>query len=100
MTELKKNTPQTKTPVLCYEGWAMKDGNSSGRCCCNCRYQKYIVGHPWNKNSWSKGSITQAIGYGCLAPEMRSVIFFDNQHGMCEMHDWRELYAESKPEHP
>lgn len=24
--------------------------------------------------------------------------FFDNQHGMCEMHEWRELYAESTDE--
>ena len=94
------NTPQTKTPVLCYEGWKMKDGNSSGRCCCNCKWQKYIVQHPWNKHSWSKGSIRQAMGYGCTVPDMPSVVFFDNKHGMCEMHDWREMYAVSESEHP
>ena len=91
MDELKKNTPQTKTPVPCYEGWAMKAGNSAGRCCCNCKYQRYIVQHPWNKKEWAKGPITQAFGYGCQPPEMRSIVFYEFQHSMCEMHEWREL---------
>lgn len=85
------NTPLTKTPMPCYEGWAMKDGNSSGRCCCNCRYQHYIVRHPWNKNIWSKGRITEAMGYGCVSPEMEGIVFFDAKHGMCEMHNWKEI---------
>ena len=77
----------------------MKDGNSAGRCCCNCKWQRYIVQHPWNKHPWSKGKITQAIGYGCTVPDMPSVVFFDDKHSMCEMHDWRELHAEHKSEY-
>ena len=69
----------------------MKEGNSAGRCCCNCTYQRYIVQHPWNKQTWAKGPITQAFGYGCQPPEMRSVVFYEFQHSMCEMHEWKEL---------
>lgn len=69
----------------CYEGWKAADGNSTGRCCCNCRWQRPIVGHPWNKRR-IKQSISDRIGYGCTVPDMPSIVFFDSKHGMCEMH--------------
>jgi hypothetical protein len=72
--------------VQCYEGWAQADGNAAGRCCCNCRYQKKIVGHPWNNRELTKGPISSIIGWGCNAPEMERIIMFDTKHGMCEMH--------------
>jgi hypothetical protein len=79
------------THKLCYEGWAMKDGNSSGRCCCNCKYQKPAVGHPWNTRQWLKKSISTMVAYACTVPDMERIVLFDKEHGMCEMHDWREL---------
>lgn len=77
---------------LCYEGWAMKDGNSSGRCCCNCKYQIPAVAHPWNKRDWLKGPITKTVAYACTMPEMERVTLFDFKHSMCEMHDWKEIH--------
>lgn len=70
----------------CYQGWAKEDGNRAGRCCCNCRYQRPISAHPWNKNELTKGSITRIIGYGCTVPEMPNITFFEHEHSMCEMH--------------
>lgn len=74
----------------CFKGWDDPEQNKAGRCCCNCRYQKPIVGHPWNKNTLTKGSITHIIGYGCNAPEMEATIFFDTNHGMCEMQEFKD----------
>lgn len=76
---------------LCYEGWSEENGNRSGRCCCNCRYQKNIVGHPWNKNVAYRSRIVDTIGYACAVPEIPSLVFFETKHGMCEMHEWREV---------
>lgn len=80
----------------CFEGWKKEDGNIVGACCCNCLYQRPIVGHPWNKNSFTKGRITQAIGYGCTCPEFDSITFFDTKHGMCEMHRDKDNIVEFK----
>ena len=57
-------------------------------CCCNCRYQRTIKKHPWNDGA-GKGSISEAMGFGCQPPEFdqRTVIFFDSGHGLCEMHE-------------
>ena len=74
----------------CYEGWKKEDGNTAGRCCCSCRYQKPIVAHPWNKNGLTKGPITSIIGYGCNAPEIDRTVFFEWKHGMCEMHEFKD----------
>lgn len=74
----------------CYRGWSKEDGNTMGRCCCSCRYQKPIVSHPWNKHELTKGSITHTIGYGCNAPEMEATIFYEFEHSMCEMHEFKD----------
>jgi len=76
------------SPSECYKGWSKDNGNMQGRCCCNCRYQTPIVGHPWNKNDLTKTSITSIIGYGCTMPESDRIVFFDTSHGMCEMHEY------------
>ena len=78
----------THTP--CYKGWNDKELNTAGRCCCNCRYQTPIVCHPWNKNELTRGPISRIIGYGCNAPEMERTVFFDSNHGMCEMHEFKD----------
>lgn len=79
-------------PSLCYKGWKLKDGNSSGRCCCNCQFQLPGIGHPWNKKEWMKRSPPyKIIAFVCAAPGMESATLFDNKHGMCEMHEWKKL---------
>ena len=72
----------------CFKGWKQEDGNTKGRCCCNCRYHRPIVGHPWNKNSLTKTSISTIIGFGCTVPDMPAIVFFEGEHGMCEMHEY------------
>lgn len=64
-------------------------GSYKGKCCCNCKYQTRIMKHPWNKGE-AQGSILTVFGYACGSPlekETKSVIFFDREHGMCEMHE-------------
>lgn len=61
------------------------------RCCCNCKYQCVVSCHPWNKQI-GKGYIRESLGYGCMAQlqETQKVIFFEHEHGLCEMHERRE----------
>ena len=57
-------------------------------CCCNCKNQVKIKGHPWNQDDM-KAPISTVVGYGCQDPlkDMgRDIIFMDRQHGMCELH--------------
>ncbi len=70
----------------CFKGWKKEDGNTSGSCCCNCKWQRPIVKHPWNKNPMAKGSITTIMGYGCSVPDMPGIVFFESEHSMCEMY--------------
>lgn len=81
---------QEQRNELCFEGWSAENGNISGRCCCNCMYQKKITGHPWNKNVAYRSRIVDVIGYACTIPENPNITFFESKHGMCEMHDWRK----------
>ena len=69
----------------CYEGWSKIAGNLKGCCCCSCRYQRPIAGHPWNTQPLTKGSVTSIIGFGCTVMD-GNIIFFDKPHGMCEMY--------------
>lgn len=62
--------------------------NWNDKCCCSCKYQRPISGHPWNKNPYTRGSILNTIGYGCDVPDMPQIVLFDDQHGICEM--WEE----------
>lgn len=72
--------------VFCKDGWNSED-NKLGNCCCNCVWQQPITGHPWNKNPEFKGSVANAIGFGCCAPDLYPYItFFETAHGMCECH--------------
>ena len=80
----------------CFKGWSEEDGNHAGHCCCNCKYQRPIAGHPWNRPGLTKGSILRTIGYGCTVPDMPNIIFFDAIHGMCEMWTDRNNVVELK----
>lgn len=71
----------------CLKGWADKEHNRDGCCCCNCIHQQPIVGHPWNQRLMTKTSISTIIGWGCVTPELYpEIVMFDNSHGMCEMY--------------
>lgn len=69
----------------CDKGW--KDGS----CCCNCINQLKLNRHPLNETI-GNGSIMDTFGYVCLAPEFqekkekRFGIFFEKEHGFCEMY--------------
>lgn len=65
------------------------------RCCCNCQHQRVIFKHPWNKGE-AKGSCTEIMGFGCGVEGMQIVIFKDSFHGLCEMHEMREFFKETK----
>ena len=73
----------------CFEGWAEDAGNTAGRCCCNCEWQRPISGHPWNKGEM-QGSVLTVKGWGCTVPEMPMITFLETEHSMCEMHEWRK----------
>lgn len=75
--------------MKCFKGWA-EESNKAGRCCCNCKYQRPIAGHPWNLNSAYKSRVVDVIGWGCTVPDMGSIIFFEKEHGMCEMHEFKD----------
>jgi hypothetical protein len=67
-----------------------EEHNPQGRCCCNCVNQKRIVGHPWNKEFFVRTPVNSTIGYGCTASELDdTIIFFETQHGQCELHDFK-----------
>lgn len=65
-----------------------------GQCCCNCEHQMLAMKHPWNTGD-AKGSISEVFGALCAVPDMvdadgrRQAVFFETNHGMCEMHEHR-----------
>ena len=66
----------------------------NGMCCCNCRYMQQVNKHPWNKGD-GKGSISEKMGNVCTAgpvteDQSMKYIFFDADHGMCEMHEFKK----------
>lgn len=67
----------------CEKGW-------NGDCCCNCTRQIKINKHPLNRCD-AKGSIIEQLGWVCTAfwdmDKTEPMIFFDKEHGMCEMHN-------------
>lgn len=76
----------------CTVGWD-SEHNKSGACCCNCVYQKKLMCHPWNSSLEFSGRISRQVSidknkiFVCVCPDMEDdVIAFDKQHGMCEMH--------------
>ena len=62
-------------------------------CCCKCKHQEKISKHPWNKEEFSKGSISESIGWGCTVAMMMDdtdddcsypkITFSDTEHGTC-----------------
>ena len=58
-------------------------------CCCECEYQHHLFKHPWNKNEFTNGSITDQMGFVCLVPFSRGAIFSDREHGFCEEYKQR-----------
>lgn len=71
----------------CYESWSAADGNWSGRCCCNCKWQRPISGHPWNKVPSFNSRVSSVIAWGCTVPDMPNIVLSERGHGMCETHE-------------
>jgi hypothetical protein len=54
-------------------------------CCCKCQHQKPINCHPKNE-SIGKGSISDRLGWACLAFTEENVgIFSEQEHGVCAL---------------
>ena len=76
-------------------------GYKNGECCCNCKNFYPVNAHPWNVRGF-KGGIGQRIMVSESVPlnicsiqmhekdEYRAVVAMTRDHGMCEMHTWRE----------
>jgi hypothetical protein len=77
--------------------------NWDNQCCCNCRSQLIIKKHPWNSGN-AKGSILDTLAYACACPEFgledgkKTIIYFDESHGMCEM--WQPMLDCPQPPVP
>lgn len=58
------------------------------QCCCKCASQVKIRKHPWNKQAFAKGSISDHIAYGCALDCFNKgenrVILMEDKHGECE----------------
>jgi hypothetical protein len=66
---------------------------SCAKCCCNCKSQIKVFKHPWNKDSYVKGSITELMGYVCISAECNQEntgIFFDREHSLCECYEFNK----------
>jgi len=38
-----------------------------------------------------KGPVTITAGWGCAAPDFdNKIIFFEDEHSVCEMHEWKD----------
>lgn len=75
---------ETKSDKNGHPGW------HDGSCCCNCKHQKKLMCHPWNKG-FGEGSISKQCGWVCdVMYEDESnkgeYIFYSFEHGMCELH--------------
>jgi len=71
----------------CFIGWSQEGGNQPGDCCCNCKWQRPISGHPGNATPAFKGRITGVIAWGCTVPDLESINLSERQHGICEVHE-------------
>ena len=63
-------------------------------CCCNCVHLITIKKHPLNRTILN-GSIMETGGYGCgvkldMKDESSNVMFFEGNHGFCELHTKKE----------
>lgn len=66
------------------------------RCCCNCIHQKKLMKHPSNRHDFAKGSILDQMGFTCNVTfedqsNKGSAYFFDEEHGECELHNFRKV---------
>jgi len=56
--------------------------------CKGCKHLKEVMKHPWNKNDWSKGRISEKMGYVCMIFDVmdkeNKVVFFDRDGVGCE----------------
>lgn len=74
------------------------DKGYQGQCCCNCQYQVELHCHPSNERL-GKGSTRDSMNvYACIAmyedeSNKGRATFMDREHGMCELHQEKQYYA-------
>jgi hypothetical protein len=71
--------------------------------CSNCKYQKGIFKHPWNKQEWAKGDCNELIAYGCSIEDITdrngAIVLMESDTGRCEMHEFDADVAEPEETH-
>lgn len=63
--------------------------NVLNQCCCSCKHFKTVYRHPWNNGPF-KGSISEILGYVCIAgfDGKEQFVFMDRAHSMgCEVYE-------------
>lgn len=75
--------------MKCMLGWADEVNNKRGRCCCNCKWQRPISGHPWNHGEF-RSPVSAVIAYGCTYPELKNIMLMTREHSMCEVHAFKD----------
>lgn len=84
---ISKILVKAESQDYCLKGWADKEHNRNGCCCCNCVHQRPINGHPWNRGIVVKSRVSEIIGWGCASSDLApNITFFESPHGMCEMY--------------
>ena len=68
---------------------------SDKQCCCKCKFQHKVMKHPLNKEV-GRGSISEVLGYCCHAPEIDDAVFFEQEHGICEMFEDKNKWTPKK----
>ena len=61
-----------------------------GGCCCICKNQFTLHKHPWNKDNYAKGPVTEVMGWVCKTDEL-GACFFDHLHGFCELFKRKDM---------
>lgn len=61
--------------------------------CSNCKHQKKLMKHPWNKRV-GKGTCSEQMGWICTVQfsdgsNSNQAIFFDKENGLCELHEFK-----------
>lgn len=66
--------------------------------CRTCVHLSKIMKHPWNKQDFAKGRISEMIGYGCSVfnEELQRIVFYETDAVSCELHTLKEKQDEQK----
>lgn len=77
----------------CMKGWDNIKFNHRGDCCCNCKFFKKLMKHPWNEDLF-KGHISEQVAIGdipvyvCIVSD--ETFSMTREYSMCECHARKE----------